>query len=302
MRVEKTLSLDEAVERYVSEGMGAQKLAKKTRENYRHDLEGLVAYLAKRDIRRIDEVGLLELKQYQEELRRRDYKASSIKRKTYAIKTFFAYLHAQGLIREDVAASLVPPEVPEQSVRFLTQGEYERLVAVCDNTRDRAIITVFLQTGLRLSELASLKVSDVDLPDESKAESDDEIGGGTLTVKRRRKRTQRVILNHKACRALADWLKVRPKVRHNSVFVTRLRTPMSPRAIQYAVKKHLRKAGIEKASTHSLRHTSATHYLLQGVALKTVQDLLGHKQRRTTERYLEAVEETRRRELQQKAL
>ncbi len=121
-------------------------------------------------------------------------------------------------------------------------------------------------------------------------------------MRRRRKKTQRVILNHKACRALAVWLQVRPKVRHNSLFVTRLRTPMSLRAIQYAVKKYMRKAGIEKASTHSLRHTSATHYLLQGVGLKTVQDLLGHKQQRSTERYLGAVEEARRRELQRGAL
>ncbi len=95
---------------------------------------------------------------------------------------------------------------------------------------------------------------------------------------------------------------MRLPVDHDSLFVTRLKTPMSPRSIQYVVKKYMRKAGIEKASTHSLRHTSATHYLLQGIGLKTVQDLLGLKQQRSTERYLEALEEARRRELQAKAL
>ncbi len=164
------------------------------------------------------------------------------------------------------------------------------------------VITVFLQTELRLSDLANLKISDVDVPSEDRVGSGEAQGGGTVTVKRRRKTTQRVILNYKACRALASWLQVRPKVRHDGLFVTRLRTPMSPRAIEYAVKKYLRKAGIEQASTHSLRHTSATHYLLQGVGLKTIQDLLGLKQQRSTERYLEAVEEVRRRELQKGAL
>ena len=101
---------------------------------------------------------------------------------------------------------------------------------------------------------------------------------------------------------MAAWLKVRPKVDHGSMFVTKFRTPMSKRAIQYTVCQHMRGAGIQNASTHTLRHTMATHHIARGTDLKTIQETLGHASLETTARYIALAKQAQRKALQEHAL
>ena len=89
---------------------------------------------------------------------------SNRNRKAYAIKTFFGFLEQAGFIRTNPASALIPPTIPQKERRFLREEEYQSLLAQAHTSRDRAILEVFLQTGLRLSGLTHLMVNDVELP------------------------------------------------------------------------------------------------------------------------------------------
>lgn len=115
-------------------------------------------------------------------------------------------------------------------------------------------------------------------------------------------KTQVIPLNYKACQALAAWLRVRPEVGHEALFVTNFETPMSPRSIQYTVKKYLGEIGIKDASVHTLRHTMATHHGGRGTDLKTVQEMLGHADLATTAIYVSLAKTAQRKALQENAL
>ena len=89
---------------------------------------------------------------------------------------------------------------------------------------------------------------------------------------------------------------------HDALFVTKFKAPMSSRAIQYRVKKHLDEAGIKGASVHTLRHTMATHHVARGTDLKTLQETLGHADLATTSIYVSLAKKAQRRALQENAL
>lgn len=116
---------------------------------------------------------------------------------------------------------------------------------------DAAIVEVLLQTGMRLSELAKLTLTDVEIPKRITRDPDNT---GSVRVRRKGNKTQVIPLNYKACQALDAWLRVRPGVDFDALFVTKFKAPMSPRAIQYRVQKYFKEAGIKGASVHTLRH------------------------------------------------
>lgn len=112
---------------------------------------------------------------------------------------------------------------------------------------------------MRLSELARLTIYDTEIPKRINQEPDNT---GTVRVKRKGGKVDTIPLNYKACQALAAWLKVRPRVDHSAVSVTKFNTPMSKRAIQYTISKYLQAAEIKSASVHTLRRTFGTHHAL----------------------------------------
>jgi site-specific recombinase XerD len=123
---------------------------------------------------------------------------------------------------------------------------------VCSHhPRDAAVIEVLLQTGMRLSELAKLTLDDVEIPKRITRDPDNT---GSVRVTRKGRKTQVIPLNYKACQALDAYLKIRPEVDHEALFVTKFKEPMSPRAIQYRVQKYFKEAGIKGAAVHTLRH------------------------------------------------
>ena len=281
-------------------GMPARNLSVRTRREYKNDLADLVAFLAQRGVTKTDDVSLRDLESYQAEMDRRGYKPSTRQRKTYAIKSFFRFLEHQGLAAENVASGLVPPRPEKREPRFLSEEEYQRLLRVCSHDpRDAAIVEVLLQTGMRLSELAGSTVTDVEIPKRITRNPDNT---GTVRVLRKGGKTQLIPLNYKACQALAAWLKVRPEVDHDALFVTKFKAPMSPRAIQYRVRKYLDEAGIKGASVHTLRHTMATHHVARGTDLKTLQETLGHADLATTSIYVSLAKKAQRQALQENAL
>ncbi len=293
-------TLQEAMALYELVYMPSRNFAAKTRVDYRNDLVDLIRFLQASNRERLEEVSQRDLEAYLAELDRRGYAGTSRKRKTYAFKSFFGFLHQSGYTDVNVTERLIPPKIEQKEPRVLSKREYEALLRACSHhPRDSAIMELLLQTGIRLSEIARLTLDDIELPARI---SQDPATVGRLHVVGKGRKDRWIPLNYKACRALKTWLKVRPEAPHNALFATKFQAPMGARAFQWVVKKHLTEGGIKGASVHTLRHTFATHHVAQGTSLRTVQEMLGHADLKTTSIYVQLSQEVVRKELQEHAL
>ncbi|CAA9342622.1 MAG: hypothetical protein AVDCRST_MAG93-6722 [uncultured Chloroflexia bacterium] len=293
-------TLAQALAQFETIGMPARNLATRTRREYVRDLRDVLSYLEHGGTTRLEEVRPRDLEGYLAELDRRGLQGSTRNRKTHTIKTFFKWLVSQELLIRNPALGLIAPRAIKKEPRFLSEDEYRRLLRACSHhARDAAIMELFLQTGMRLSELAHLRLADVELP---KRITRDIESMGMVRVQRKGGKIERIPLNYKACQALAAYLKVRPKVDHNGLFVTKFKTCMTARSIEYMVTKYLAETGIQHASVHTLRHTMATHHVAKGTDLKTLQVTLGHESLATTSIYVSLSKHSQKKALQENAL
>ena len=263
------LGLDAGLEQSAKVYMPARDFSIRTRQEYRSDLEDLAEFLGARNITSWGVVGLRDLQHFMAELDLKKLAPSSRNRKTYAIKTFFRFLHQAGYIRSNPASELIPPTIPQIERRFLREEEYQALLDQAHASRDRAILEDFLQTGLRLSELTHLTMGDLELP---RRITKDPENVGFLKVRRKRGKEVLLPLNWKACEALTAWLAEREQwvgreSTEQALFVSKFRKAMTQRAVRFLVEKYPERADIHGASVHTLRHTMATHYLAKGGAI-----------------------------------
>jgi site-specific recombinase XerD len=302
------LLLEHALAHYRELHLASRNLSPITRVKYLSDLKDLVSFLAGAlGLPRADQVERTHLERYLAELDRRGLKGSSRRRKVASIKSFFAFLEREGLIPLSPATKLIPPQRERDEPRVLSEIEYKRLeAAVHGEIRDEAIIQLLLQTGIRLAELARLKTTDVELPAKivppnKKTQDPGTVGAVHIHGKGRKERT--VTINWKACKALRNYLQVRPRLPdEDALFLTKFGLPMGPRSIENVVAKHAAAAGIAGASPHALRHTFATHHVKKGTSLASVRAALGHESLATTSIYVGLAREQMDKELQQNAL
>ncbi|HSH61595.1 MAG TPA: tyrosine-type recombinase/integrase [Acidimicrobiales bacterium] len=295
------LTLAEAVERYHETVPRSRNQAERTRLAYRRDLQQLLAYLeGKAQLTHIDQVQRKHLEGFLAELDHRGLKGSSRRRKVAALRSFFGFLEQHDYRPTNPASMLIPPAREHHEPRVLSEAEYTRLRdAVRFEVRDAAIIEFLLQTGMRLSELSSLKLTDIELPAKI---TRDEGSVGRVTIQGKGRKVRTVTLNWKACRAVKSYLQQRPTVATPYLFLTKFKKPIGPRSIENLVTKHLTEAGIPGASVHSLRHTFATHQAKKGTKLKTIKEMLGHSNLATTSIYVALAREEMDRKVQQNAL
>lgn len=206
--------------------------------------------------------------------------AASRARKIAAIRSFFKYLTVKAkLLDENPVQDLDSPKIPKTLPRYLTLEESQRLLLAVDGKnkeRDYCILCIFLNCGLRISELVGLNISDY--------------RGENLRVVGKGNKERTVYLND-ACRdAIDNYLAVRKLLvppRVTAMFLSNRRTRISCDSVQVMVKKNLTKAGLDASlySTHKLRHTAATLMLQNGVDVRTLQEVLGHENLNTTQIY-----------------
>jgi integrase/recombinase XerD len=293
-------TLTGAIQLFSTVGMPAKNLSRHTRKNYLHDLADMQHFLEDRGVTSLTDVSLRHLQAYQAEMDRRGYVSSTRNRKTQSIRILFQFLHGHGITEHNLAAQLIPPPIQKHEPRFLSEAEYQRLLrAASHNSRDAAMIELFLQTGMRLSELAKLQLTDIEIPRRITMDPDNM---GMVRIRRKGGKTAAIPLNYKACKAVAAYLQVRPEVGETALFISQFKQPMSTRAIQHRLTKYLDEAGIIGASVHTLRHTMATHHVARGTDLKTVQETLGHADLATTTIYVSLAKTAQRKALQEHAL
>ena len=207
-------------------------------------------------------------------------KASTRARRVSTLRSFYKYLSTKAkLIEVNPLQDLDVPKIPSTLPRYLTLPEAQALLSSVDGKnkeRDYCILCIFLNCGLRISEIVGLNIQDI---------REDHIrvfGKGSK---------ERVVYINDACAyAINQYLNVRKSIAaidKNALFLSNRRTRMSREAVHSMVKNSLRRAGLDadKYSSHKLRHTAATLMLQNGVDVRTLQELLGHDNLNTTQIY-----------------
>lgn len=295
------ITLRKVLDDYKVVYLTSRNYAERTRAEYLNDLEDLIQFLEQLGIREVSVIGIPQLERYLAELDNRGIAGSTRRRKVAAIHSFLWYLYQEGYISTNMAKRLIPPFAEAKSLRYLTKLEYERLLEIStQNPRDFALIQLLLQTGIKLSELNRLTVSDVELPPISRSGAKDigylHISGGE------RQKARILPLNHKATVALSEYLKYRPTTTTPTLFVNRFGSFLGARGVQKIIQKYLNKAGIKNANIHALRHTFGVHHTAKGTSLKTITNSMGYKDPRSPSKYVSLAQDLMKNELEDHAL
>jgi len=253
---------------------------------YAGDVDSLLAYCASAEVRDPAEITLMHLRGWLAEQGGRGMSRATIARRASSARAFTAWLARRGMTPTDPGARLASPTVARTLPTVLVAQEAAAMmdlaaVAADDASaiavRDRAVVELLYGTGMRVAELCSADVGDVDRH--------------ALTIKVMGKGAkERVIpFGRPAARALEEWIQVRTTMAGphagDALFVGARGRRLDPRTARASVHRLALQAGIPDIAPHGLRHSAATHVLEGGADLRSVQELLGHASLATTQRY-----------------
>lgn len=245
---------------------------------YGKDLEQLIILLDQKARKQPSQVETEDIKEFKLDLQEKKYTPKSISRKINSIKSFFKFLHEEGIIEGNPAQGVSHPKYELKPPRILTKMEYRALRDVCrEDQRLSAIIELLLQTGIRIGELAALTI--------------DNIKKDKMTIEPYGSHPGREVnLNKAGQKAINAYLKRRPKSRYRHLFLTKTGRPFLVRNIRTAINRYFKLADIKEATVNDLRHTFIAHQLKAGTPLILVSKMVGHKRLSTTENYLKYIE------------
>ncbi len=248
---------------------------------YGKDIDQLIEFvLEQHQVSQADQVEPDHLNAFKDFLTNTGYTAKSISRKINSIKTFFRYLKSQTNLALNPAENVKHPKYDTKAPRILTQLEYRALRdAARADIRTAAIIEILLQTGIRIGELALLRLGHVQ-KDQLQVPPYESQPGRTVP------------LNSAAQQAIQNWLQLRPEGKPDSyLFVTKNNRPLLVRNIRTSINRYFRLAGIKDAKVNDLRHTWIATHLANGASLVYISTLAGHKRLSTTEKYLNFIKD-----------
>lgn len=261
-----------------------------TVRNYRNDIGNFLAWCRERE-REPMETNRQVFREYLGELKERGMVPASITRRTSTVHGFYKYLLREQATEKDLLYGVALPKRPKRLPKVLDPAVLDALLAAPDATtpqglRDRAMLEMLYAAGLRISELVSLDIGQMDLAD------------GSAIVHGKGAKERVVLFGEPAMRALEAYLAGgRPllvagavaaavRAQRPALFLNRFGGRLTARSVQTMIKRHALAAGISQdVHPHLLRHSFATHLLDGGADLRIVQDLLGHSSANTTQIY-----------------
>lgn len=280
-----------------------KRISENTAQSYRRDLMKIKEYLERQGIFDVEKITATHLNSCVLYLEKNGFSAATISRTIASLKGFYRYLYRQGMVREEIAEMLHAPRVERKLPEILPPAQMERLLAQPGGDtpiqiRDRAMLELLCATGIRVSELVSLQVQDLNL----------QLG---YVVCRDAKRERVIPFGERAKSALSRYLDTAREVmtgrqnpekksagaescgeegmrtdRDAVLFVNRSGRPMSRQGFWKILKHYGQRAGIEGEITpNTLRHSLAVHLIEKGADLKRVQEMLGHADPATTQLY-----------------
>ena len=278
--------MKEQVEQFLEYLTVEKEYSNNTLAAYRNDLSQFTAFLQPR----VDDWGevtqdtiidyIMVMKADQE------YASSTVARKVAAIKSFFHYLVDQGKLQDDPTATLDSPKVRKRLPKAIAENDLERLLSeparehTAKALRDRALLELLYATGLRVTELVSLNVDDVNL------------ASATLRVVRPKDKVERIVpIHERAIEPMQEYLeRARMQLVHDpkeqSLFLNHRGRRLTRQGLWLIVKHYVREVGIvEDVTPHTLRHTFAAHLVEKKADLEYVQEILGHANISTTQVY-----------------
>jgi integrase/recombinase XerC len=276
-----------AFERHLRDERG---VSPNTRAAYLRDIGDFASFLSREFLNRPEaeiraaEADVLAVRSYLAHLRARGLSKTSMGRHLSALRTFFRFLSREGHVSANPARAVATPRAGRSLPRTLSVEEAASVVEAGPDgpaglsVRDRALLELLYATGLRVSELVALDLSDVDLASRQ-----------VRTLGKGRK--ERIVpFGVPAEAALREYLRERPTPRSrkdpDAVFLNAGGGRLTDRSVRRILDRALRVAGVTRhASPHALRHSFATHLLAAGADLRTIQELLGHASLSTTQRY-----------------
>ncbi|MFO0837760.1 MAG: tyrosine recombinase XerC [Phycisphaerae bacterium] len=214
-----------------------------------------------------------------------NYCKSTVARKLATLRSFYKFLVRRALLPNNPVASIRTPKQDKRLPKYLEVEQIERLLNNCDTTtllgaRDRAILETLYTTGMRVSELVALNVSDMDF------------GASQVHVRGKGKKERIVPIGPGAVKAILHYLDLRRRgtpamqADADSLFINKHGQRLSTRSVRRKLDKYLLEAGLDlSVSPHTLRHSFATHMLQRGADLRSLQELLGHQSLSTTQIY-----------------
>jgi site-specific recombinase XerD len=246
---------------------------------YSTDLSQFIHWIGENNlyVRKVAHVERADITEYLSSLAQRGLSGVSRARKIAAIREYFAFLEAHDLIERNPTKGVETPKRERNGRAYLRPDEYRAMLSLAGgNPKDYAILQVFLQTGIRVSELINLRIEDVDLT------------AGMLRVTSGKGMVAREIeLEKRGIQAVRNWLANRPQSPYDHLFLNKDGEPISERGVRKIVVKYRQRAGItKKASCHSLRHTFATYKAEKGVSPFQLKEWLGHANLNTTQIYV----------------
>ena len=256
----------------------------RTLEAYGRDLKRLVEYAKRIGIEEADKLTANHLREFVYDLKDQGLQATSIRRTLSGVRTFFTFLLAEGHVKADPTEQVDMPKTWRKLPNVLSREDVERIMEAPEigdrlYWRDKALLEFAYASGVRVSELATLKVRDVDLSE------------GVATVFGKGSKERMVPIGRSAQRALDIYIReTRPNLAkregQGTVFLNAQGRPLTRMGIWKILRKHVKRAGVKKRVTpHTLRHCFATHLLEGGADLAAVQEMLGHADISTTQIY-----------------
>lgn len=242
---------------------------------YRADLEQLLVHLQDKNKVLPNQAATGDIEAFRDSLLAQKYTPKSVSRKLNAVKTFFRWLLAEKYLTSDPSSDVAHPKIEASMPKFLSPMEYRALRDVVRNDiRISAIVELILQTGMRISEVANLKL--------------DNISKDKVTIEAYATQGERSIpLNSRAKEAVDEYLKIRTKTDSPYVYVSKNGKPLAVRNIRAAIDRYFHRAEVPDYSVNDLRTTFIVENLKAQVDLVMLSQVVGHKRLSTTERYLE---------------
>lgn len=275
--------MEKVINAFINYMHNVKQTSENTEMSYRRDLKKVAGYMEEQGITDVKKINATNLNSYILYLEKNQFSAATISRNIASIKAFYHYMLREGIVKEDVSEQLKAPKIEKKLPEILSTEDVVKLLEQpkADNSkeiRDKAMLELLYATGIRVTELITLKVSDLNLQ------------LGFIVCKDSSK--ERVIpFGSEAKKALSRYMdgtreNMLADAASGYLFANCSGQPMSRQGFWKLIKSYARKAGITADITpHTLRHSFAAHLVENGADLKSVQEMLGHSDISTTQIY-----------------
>jgi integrase/recombinase XerC len=282
----KSLTCADAIQKFLQYLMDERHFSEHTVKAYNSDLQSLLTYLNEENITLIKDVEFFILRGYVANLFDKEYSKSTIERNIASLKSFYKFLIKKGFLEENPAKQLKFPRKEKKLFNVFNIDDIFLLLSKPDRSeiaglRDALILELLYATGLRVSELINLNISDIDFT------------GKRLRVLGKGKKERIIPLSDYHIDLITDYIKRRStlcrnkEIIGNQLLINKHGGRLTDRSVRRILEKYLTLCGLPLLySPHTIRHTFATHLLENGADLRSIQELLGHSSLSTTEKYI----------------